>query len=152
MAGNPGGWSDTSTGTPADHGGNRANATVVTLGTRVDGVIDPGTDVDYFKLVLSEATGVLLATSGDLEIDGQFQNRHGNGINTVSNGEVRYTLGQIFVWGTLSSGTYFIKIGSSDELTGAYALHTQGVVDTSGTADAQPIALDSFSNGLIDVE
>ena len=149
VAGSPGPWSATSTGTPADHGDTRASATVVALGTRVDGVIEPGTDVDYFKLVLSERTDVLIATSGDLEIAGEFQNSGGSAIDTISNGYIEYALGQIFVWGTLGSGTYFVKIGSNAELTGAYALQTRTVADTTGRADAQPIALDSFGNGIL---
>ena len=108
--------------------------------------------MDYFKLVLSEATTVLISTSGDLEIAGEFQDSDGTAIDTIITGDIRHALGHFFVWGTLSSGTYFIKIGSSDARTGAYALHTQAVVDTTGTSDAQPIALDSFANGLIDVE
>ena len=49
-----GAWSSTSTGTPAEHGNSIGAATTITLGTPLGGAIDPGTDEDYFKLVLSK--------------------------------------------------------------------------------------------------
>ena len=49
-----GAWSSTSTGTPAEHGNSTGAATTLTLGTPLGGAIDPGTDEDYFKLVLSK--------------------------------------------------------------------------------------------------
>ena len=57
-------WSTTATGTPAEHGGTLADATNLTPGTQVGGSIDPGTDADYFKIVLARATGLLIYTDG----------------------------------------------------------------------------------------
>ena len=55
--GSDGQWSTTAVGTPVEHGDTLASATVLTLDTPVGGVIDPGTDVDYFRFVLNEAIG-----------------------------------------------------------------------------------------------
>ena len=59
-------WSATSTGTSVEHGDTRADATTVALGTRIGGMIDPGSDADCFKLVLNRS-GILVFTGGDLD-------------------------------------------------------------------------------------
>ena len=52
-----GDWSATETGTP-DHGDSASEATSLTLDTDMGGVIDPGTDVDYFTFTLTRETGM----------------------------------------------------------------------------------------------
>ena len=58
-------WSPTTTGTPAEPGESRSAATSFLLGTRIGGVIEPGTDADYFRITLSERTGVMIFTEAD---------------------------------------------------------------------------------------
>ena len=48
-----GAWSATTNGTPADHGDERVDATSVSAGARVWGVIDPAADEDYFSFSVS---------------------------------------------------------------------------------------------------
>ena len=71
-------WSATSTGTSVEHGDTRADATTVALGTRIGGMIDPGSDADCFKLVLNRSTGILVFTGGDLDTYGELLKRDGS--------------------------------------------------------------------------
>ncbi len=65
-----GAWSGSRTGTPAEPGGSTATAATLALDAPLGGMIEPGTDTDYFKLVLSSAATILIWTSGDLDTVG----------------------------------------------------------------------------------
>ena len=79
-------WSATATGTPAEHGDTRADATEVALQSRVGGAIDPGTDVDFFELEVTEETGILIFTLGALDTVGELQDNNGNIIEENDDG------------------------------------------------------------------
>ena len=72
VADTDGAWSATATGTPAEHGDTLETATTLPLATRMGGMIAPGTDVDYFKIELAVATGIIIFTRGDLDTVGQL--------------------------------------------------------------------------------
>ena len=46
-------WSDTATGTTTDYGGTIATATGLSLGSSLPGSLDPASDKDVFRIVLS---------------------------------------------------------------------------------------------------
>ncbi len=148
-----GDWSATETGTP-DHGDSASEATSLTLDTQMEGVIDPGTDVDYFTFTLNQETGILIRTLGDLDTVGELQNSSGAVIDGNDDGPFSDTPLGFFMWQTLAAGTYRIKVSSYEDATGSYVLRTRTIVDTSGIANAQEIAFDSdgngAANGLID--
>ena len=148
-----GAWSATETGTP-DHGDTAATATSLTLGTDMEGVIDPGTDVDYFTFSLSRETGILIYTRGDLDTVGELQNSSGTVIDSDDDGPFNLDPWNFLITRTLAAGTYRIKVSSAKEATGSYVLRTRPMVDTSSIADAQEITFDSHGDivaeGLID--
>ncbi len=152
-SGSNGGWSPTSTGTPADHGGNRSTATEMGLNTSVIGYIDPASDNDYFKIVLPEASGIFAYTtsyiSGFLPTTGELQNSFGSVIKTDDDDDQFRQYGpQLFLWDTLEAGTYYIRVSAPE--TGAYTLHTETIKDTTGTGDAADLALNGFATGILD--
>ena len=144
-----GAWSSTATGTTLDHGDMAATATALTLDTPQGGGIEPGTDVDYFTFTLTQETGLLIWTAGDLDTVGELQDSSGtvltsNDDNLFSDDDpLSSAPSNFFVWHTLAAGTYSIKVTSYGGATGSYVLHTRAIVDSSGTADAHEITLDS---------
>ena len=132
-------WSATATGTPAEHGDTRTDATQVTLQSRVGGVIHPGTDVDFFKLEVTEETGILIFTLGDLDTVGELQDNNGNVIEQNDDGGASNSVTNFLIWATLEAGTYYIKVTSFNQATGAYVLRIQGLPDSTALSDARPI-------------
>ena len=145
-----GAWSSTSTGTPAEHGGTTATATDLTLGTPLGGSIDPGMDEDYFKLVLSSAETILIRTSGDLDTVGELQDGGGMELESNDYGGLPEGPHNFLVWRAAQAGTYYVKVSSSDEATGAYVLHAVSIQDTSSTSNAITVSPDSSTLALID--
>ena len=149
-----GDWSTTVTGTTSDHSDTISEATSLPLDTPLEGVIDPGTDVDYFTFRLTRETGLLIWTAGDLDTVGELQNSSGTVIDSDDDGPLSSAPLNFFMWQTLAAGTYRIKVSSYGDDTGSYVLRTRTMVDTSSISDAQEITFDSdgngFTNGLID--
>ena len=104
-----GAWSATATGTPAEHGDTTAAATNLTLGTPLGGAIDPGTDEDYFKLVLSNASTILIRTSGDLDTVGELQNSTGGKLEGNDDGGLPQGPRNFVIWRAAGAGTYYVK-------------------------------------------
>ncbi len=150
VSASPGVWSATATGTPAEHGDTRADATEVALQSRVGGAIDPGTDVDFFELEVTEETGILIFTLGALDTVGELQDNNGNIIEENDDGGASHGPTNLLIWATLEAGTYYIKVTSFNQATGAYVLRTRGIQDSTGLSDARPIEVGGFENGIID--
>ena len=113
-----GAWSSTSTGTPAEHGNSTGAATTITLGTPLGGAIDPGADDDYFKLVLSSATTILIRTSGDLDTVGELLDNGGSQLDMNDDGDLPESPANFLIWRAARAGTYYVKVSSNDEATG----------------------------------
>ena len=138
-------WSTTTAGTTSDHGDTASEATVLTPDTPVDGVIDLGTDVDYFTFTLSEVTDMLIETQGDLDTVGELQDRRGKVLHSNDDGNLPDDPLNFFLWRALTAGTYRIKVSSYGETTGSYTLHTTSLVETTFD-NPQEIVFDSDGN------
>ena len=145
-----GAWSSTSTGTPAEHGDTTAAATNLTLGTPLGGAIDPGTDEDYFKLVLSKATTILVRTTGDLDTVGELLDSGGSQLEMNDDGDLPESPANFLIWRAARAGTYYVKVSSSDEATGEYILDVRAIVDTSSRSNAISVDPDSSTLALVD--
>ena len=145
-----GGWSATSTGTPTEPGATLSTATTLPVGTRIGGVIDRGTDVDYFRITLTETAGILIFTRGDLDTVGELQNSSGGLLDSDDDSTLSHGPWNFLIWRTLGAGTYYIKVTGYGGATGDYVLQTSTIADSTGTTDATPLALDVFKNGIID--
>ena len=137
---------------PDDHANSTDGATPINLGSSVTGSIDPGYDVDMFKLDLSDAsepTPVWLYTSGNLYTSGQLYDSEGSVLQSN-----QFYDGQNFqIVETLASGIYYVSVESSYSSTvGDYTLHAEEAPpdDHANTTDgATPIALGSSVTGRI---
>ena len=143
-------WSPTSTGTPAEHGGTRGNATTIPPGRSMGGYIDVGTDVDYFRINLTESTGLFIFTSGDTDTVGELQSSGGSVLESGDDSNLALGPWNFLIWRSVSPGTYYIKVSGSGDETGAYVLHVRTIGDSTGRTNATPIQLDGFRNALID--
>ena len=138
-------WSTTTAGTTSDHGDTASEATVLTPDTPVDGVIDQGTDVDYFTFTLSEETDMLIETQGDLDTVGELQDSGGKVLHSNDDGNLPDDPLNFFLWRALTAGTYRIKVSSYGETTGSYTLHTTSLMETTFD-NPQEIVFDSDGN------
>ena len=145
-----GAWSSTSTGTPAEHGNSTGAATTLTLGTPLGGAIDPGADEDYFKLVLRNATTILIRTSGDLDTVGELLNSGGYPLDMNDDGDLPESPANFLMWRAAMAGTYYVKVSSSEEATGEYILDARAIRDTSSRSNAISIDPDSSTLALVD--
>ena len=143
-------WSSTSTGTPAEHGNSTGAATTLTLGTPLGGAIDPGTDEDYFKLVLSSAITILVRTSGDLDTVGELLDSRGGKLDSNDDGGLPQEPRNFVIWRAAGAGTYYVKVSSSEEATGEYILAVRAIGDKNSMANAISIDPDSSTLALAD--
>ena len=152
VASTTGAWSATTAGTPAAHGGTLATATTLPLDTHIGGTIQPGSDVDVFKFELTEATGIIILTRGDLDTVGELLDVDGMQIDVNDDGYASHGVRNFLLWRSMQPGTYYVKVTSFGGATGPYVLQTLLIPDTTGRSDAQLIELDSLRNGIIDPE
>ena len=144
-------WSATKEGSTTDHGGSRSAATTLSLGSSLEGSIDPADDEDYFKIVLSSRTDLWVYTSGELDTTGELLNSGGSVVYRNYDGRlVDHPLGFSLRY-RLNGGTYYAKVTShGEESTGTYTIHTERVSDHGGTfTGAKTINLDSKAAGRI---
>ena len=139
-----------------DHGNDLNNATNLPLGSSVAGRIDPGGDVDVFKLDLtgrSGSTDVWIYTTGELDTKG--------GLYHVDSSDPFLVNDDSFISGrpynfhlraTLAPGIYYVEVFSSDRATtGNYILHAETVVDPGNTiGTAKTLNLSAPTAGSID--
>ena len=145
------GQSPTKEASTTDHGGSRSAATTLSLGSSLEGSIDPVDDEDYFKIVLSSRTDLWVYTSGELDTTGELLNSGGSVVYRNYDGRlVDHPLGFSLRY-RLNGGTYYAKVTShGEESTGTYTIHTERVSDHGGTfTGAKTINLDSKAAGRI---
>ena len=122
-----GAWSATTSATPADHGNASTDATSVTAGARVWGVIGPADDEDYFSFSVSRTADYWIYTLGDLDTVGELLDSNGMLVESDDYGAVLPNPENFFLWRKIESGTYYIKVtgyGATDE---PYVLQDQRV-------------------------
>ena len=145
-----GAWSATATGTPADHGGTLQTATALPPATRTGGVIESGTDADFFKLELNSATGIIVHTRGDLDTVGQLLDGDGELLSENDVGDELHGRHNFLLWGSLQAGTYYVKVTAGGGATGAYVLEATTVADSTARSDAHDVEVGSYGWGIID--
>ena len=140
-----------------DYGNDIANAQDATVGTPLQGNIDPGTDLDYFKIDLSgQANDVDLWVYAVSDFDSVGTLWDSNAAEVASSDDSALTTSGIdfLIAETLAPGTYYISVESAnDTITGAYALHTTIAgsvgIDTDATGEiSQAGELDFFKLDL----
>ena len=115
-----------------DHGNSRATATNIAVPGTASGRIDPATEEDYFRFVLSSAANLVARTSGDLDTLGTLYDAGGERLAEDDDGA---SVGLNFrIERQLAAGTYFVAVGSYQGV-GNYTLHLSVADADSGSPD-----------------
>ena len=142
--------------TTDDHGNYLSDATNLPLGSSIAGRIDPGDDLDVFRLDLSGASGntsVWLYTTGNLDSLGRLYDSNINLIasndNTTSGGVIVET--NFRIPRTLTPGVYYVAVYSADSTTtGDYTLHAKTDDHGHSSSVATSLSLGFSVAGSID--
>ena len=144
--------------TTDDHGNYLSDATNLPLGSSIAGRIDPGDDLDVFRLDLSGASGsarvwIYTTTTGDLDTSGGLYDSSGDLITADDDTTVgdRIVDLNFDILRTLAPGVYYVSVQSADgTTTGGYTLHAK--IDDHGNSfsTATALTLGSSIAGRID--
>ena len=136
-----------------DHGDDFDTATLVELGSSVDGRIDPGDDRDVFKIDLSEASGptdLWVYTLGEFDSYGGLYDSTGNPIEFNDDSFFADNFRAFSIRSVVQPGVYYVIAVSFEGEPGDYTFHAQAVVDPGSTIDtAKPLSLGSPDGGTI---
>lgn len=122
-----------------DHGGARASATGIRLGSSVAARIDRRDDADMFRLEVTEPGILVLSTTGDVDVFALLLDEDGRAIEESDDGgfltNARVSL-------TVTPGTYYARIaGLYPWEVGAYTLHTAFTPESEVPAAEIPLFL-----------
>ena len=142
--------------TADDHGNTLSTATRVALPSETAGVIDPGSDTDWFRFEVPASGELTAETSGDLDTVGTLYDVNGNALasNDDSDASLNFRIQH-----ELAAGTYFLRVASFGGNTGSYVLRLRFEASDDGTtaddhgntlATATRVALPSETAGVID--
>ena len=137
---------------PDDHGNTLSDATPITLGTTVTGLISPGGDVDVFRFEITGAsTDVWIYTRGGIEdTAGDLFDGDGRQIASGNDSDLSENPSHFYIGENLSPGTYYIAVLGYEDTTGPYSLHTRTAADQGGTvAAASDLTLGDAAEGII---
>ena len=107
-----------------DHGDSPSEATDLAVGSSRSGQIEPGGDVDYFRVEVSESGDLTVHTTGSLDTRGQLEDSGGAVLARDDDGGDGYNFRLAHA---VSAGTYYIKVEGYDaSTTGSYTIHASG--------------------------
>ena len=144
-------WSATYGASTTDHGNSQSAATTLSLGSSLEGSIDPADDEDYFRIVAPSNTDLWVYTSGALDTTGELSRSGGSVLARNYDGRlVDHPLGFSMRY-RLSGGTFYVKVTShAGKYTGAYTIHAQQALSLGGSfANPTEINLDSAAAGSL---
>ena len=129
-----------------DHSNTRSGAT--SLVNSRSGRIETGSDVDYFRVQVSEYGVLTVYTTGNLDTYGTLQNSSGTTLETDDDDGDGTNFGIAYI---VNSGTYYIKVeGAYFATTGSYTIHATFDRDDSNTrSGATFLSLDTLSSGSL---
>ena len=149
----PNWWREVESQANDDHGDFFGTATELALGSSLAGRIDPGDDLDVFRLDLSSASGdtdVWIYTTGDLNTFGELSDSGGELL--ASNDDLTAGRERNFhLRAILPRGVYYVTVSSFWEIPGEYTLHAGTATDAGNTTGTGTrLNLDSPTTGTID--
>ena len=115
------------------------------------GTISSGTDVDYYKIVLTRS--LVPSVHGfwihaESEFDTKFELLNNNGTLVTSSDDSGYLTNprDSLLWANLA-GTYYIKVSSHGADQGYYLLKVRSYVETSSRTDAADLTVGQIATG-----
>ena len=133
-----------------DYGNSIGAAHNIAPNSTTSGVIDSGTDVDYFRINLRSRGRLALRTNGGTNTVGTLYSSTGAPVgsnNDGCNNRSNFCLTRM-----LNAGTYYLKVdGYGTVATGAYSLVSRYVVDDYGDtrSEAHRISANRLTSGRI---
>ena len=115
-----------------DHGNMPATATFIGANSSTAGTLEQGSDVDYFRLVLSARTTLTAESTGNTDTVGQLEASDGSVIASNDDGAgsgVNFRIRE-----EVPAGTYYIQVSGFLNDAGPYTL----VVSSAGTPSEIP--------------
>ena len=110
-----------------DHGDSPSAATDLAVGDSQSGQIEPGGDVDYFRVQVSESGELTVQTTGSLDTKGQLEDSTGALLASNDDGGDGHNFRIVHA---VSVGTYYLKVEGYDaSTTGSYTIHASGPSD-----------------------
>ena len=108
-------------GSGDDHGDTPSAATDLAVGSSRSGQIEPGGDVDYFRVEVSASGDLTVHTTGSLDTKGQLEDSAGAVLARDDDGGDGYNFRLAHA---VSAGTYYLKVeGYDGSTTGRYTIH-----------------------------
>ena len=94
------------------------------MGSSQSGQLEPGGDVDYFRVEVSASGDLTVHTTGSLDTKGQLEDSAGAVLARDDDGGDGYNFRLAHA---VSAGTYYIKVeGYNASTTGRYTIHASG--------------------------
>ena len=136
---------------PASDTTGPTDATELTLGGSVNGIIDPPDDSDYFDLEVTERTDVILRAFGAPDTTAQLLDDRNVVVAQNNDGNLFPKPEGFVIRRTLNAGTYSLKVSSHQGRTsGGYTVYATAAGNPgSSTTAAQAITLDDAVGGNI---
>ncbi len=132
-----------STGT-LDTDGTLETATVLTLDTQLTEAIDPGDDVDYFRIEVTETGQLSVYTTGSLDTVGTLQDSEGRTLAENDDENLDADEFNFRIVHDVAPGTYYIKVQSFETETGSYTIY-------AAFTAAPVLSVDVNGDGVVDV-
>ena len=111
-----------------DHGNDRASATDLPIGGRIEARIEYQGDRDWFRLELSEPASLAVYTTGGSNTLGRLHDEHGALMVTDDDGGAN---ANFHIEGERAAGVYYVRVESDGNGTGNYVLHARRYVDVA---------------------
>ncbi len=113
-----------------DHGNTPSAATNLSLDSSISGSIEMGSDIDYFRIEVTQSGTLTVYTTGNLNTFGYLEDSSGTELETDDQGGS----GDNFrIEQPVSGGTYYIAVdGRNPSDTGSYRLHAEFTADSGG--------------------
>ncbi len=113
-----------------DHGDTPSSATALAVGSSRSGQLEPGGDVDYFRVEVPASGELIVQTTGSLDTKGQLEDSAGRVLARNDDGGDGYNFR---IAHAVSAGTYYLKVeGYNASATGRYTIHASGPGGVSG--------------------
>ncbi len=107
-----------------DHGDTPSSATGLAVGSSRSGQLEPGGDVDYFRVEVTASGELTVHTTGSLDTKGQLEDSAGAVLARDDDGGDGHNFR---IAHTVSAGTYYLKVeGYNASTTGRYTIHASG--------------------------
>ena len=130
---------------------SRTDANDLTVGEIATGQIAPANDVDYYKMVLSSQTDLIVRSTAWFDSKAEIQTSTGTKLEENDDGKLPQDQYQFLIRRTLDTGTYYLKIEGYDKgERGPYTVHaTTAGTPGNSTATAQDLKLGHAAGGNI---